>query len=64
LTLTVKNNKKKYSSFITYRLLLFPHLHSRFVFLELVTPVRVNFLIVIAFVRCCASGVAKRMKEK
>lgn len=41
---------------ITYSLLLLPRLHGRFVFLEFVTPVGVNFLIVIAFVRWRTSG--------
>jgi hypothetical protein len=39
----------------THRLLLLPQLHGRFVFLKLVTPVGVDFLIVIAFVRRSAS---------
>lgn len=43
------------SSVLTYRLPLLPQLHGRFVFLKLVTPVSVNFLIVVALVRCGAS---------
>lgn len=41
---------------ITYCLLFLPRFHGRFVFFKFVTPVRVNFLIVIAFVRWCTSG--------
>jgi hypothetical protein len=46
----------------THCLLLLPRLHGRFVFLELVTPVGVNFLIVIAFVRWRTSGVRKEIQ--
>jgi arginine exporter protein ArgO len=52
---------------ITYCLFLLPRLHGRFVFLKLVTPVGVNFLIVIAFVWWSTSGDALSLsivKEK
>lgn len=48
----------------TYCLLLLPRLHCRFVFLKLVTPVGVNFLIVIAFVRCSTSVPTHSHKKK
>lgn len=52
----------KTPSLDTHCLLLLPRLHGRFVFLELVTPVGVNFLIVIAFVRWRTSGVRKEIQ--
>lgn len=45
----------------TYCLFLLPGLHGRFVLLELVAPVGVDFLIVIALVRWSAS---KRNRNK
>lgn len=44
----------------THHLLLFPRFHSRFIFFEFVTPVRVDLLIVGAFVWWSASGMEKR----
>lgn len=52
----------KHHRYDTHCLLLLPRLHGRFVFLELVTPVGVNFLIVIAFVRWRTSGVRKEIQ--
>lgn len=42
--------------FLTYRFLFLPELHCRFVLFKLVTPIGVNFLIVVAFLRGSASG--------
>ena len=51
----IQGYKKVYQRFLTYRLPFLPHLHGRFVFLEFVTPVGVNFLIVVAFIWGSAS---------
>lgn len=53
---TKKRHRTYGTHYCTYCLLFLPRLHGRFVFFKLVTPVRVNFLIVIAFVRWCTSG--------
>lgn len=41
---------------LTHQLFLFPRFHRRFVFLELIAPIRVDLLIVGALVRRSASG--------
>lgn len=40
----------------TYCLFLLPRLHSRFIFLKFMTPIRINLLIIIALIRWCTSA--------
>jgi hypothetical protein len=50
--------------FVTHHLSLFPYFHGRFVFLKLVTPVSVNFLIIIAFAWRCTPAQKENRNNK